>query len=105
MKFNKDWLEKRWVAYTIATCLAVILYVALIQFKDFANGFWRICGYFAPVGIGLVIAYVLDPLAVVLEKYVLQKIRKEASRRFWSVVLSLIVVIVFVVTLLLVLIP
>ena len=105
MKFNKDWLEKRWVAYTIATCLAVILYVALIQFKDFANGFWRICGYFAPVGIGLVIAYVLDPLAVVLEKYVLKKIRKEASRRFWSVVLSLIVVIVFVVTLLLVLIP
>ena len=105
MIFKKEWLEKKWVAYSIATCLAVILYVALIQFQGFADGFWRFMGYFAPVLIGVVIAYVMDPLVVVIENYLLANIHSIKRRRFLAVVIALFIVILFIVVLLVALIP
>ena len=38
MKFNKDLLEKRWAAYTLAACSAVVLYFLLSNVSDIFKG-------------------------------------------------------------------
>ena len=61
MKFNKDLLEKKWVAYTMATCSAVILFFLLSNIADILRGFKTVYGVLSPLITGLVIAYIIDP--------------------------------------------
>ena len=73
MKMNKNWLDQKWGAYTVATCSAVVLYLVLSHLNLFARGIHAIYGFVSPVFIGVVIAYVFDPLVVFIHKLFLLK--------------------------------
>ena len=105
MKMNKNWLDQKWGAYTIATCSAVVLYLALSHLNLFAKGIHAIYGFVSPVFIGVVIAYVFDPLVVFIHKHFFAKMKSERLARDLSVLITIVFVILMFVVLLAGLIP
>ena len=105
MKMNKNWLDQKWGAYTIATCSAVVLYLALSHLNLFAKGIHAIYGFVSPVFIGVVIAYVFDPLVVFIHKLFFAKMKSERLARDLSVLITIVFVILMFVVLLAGLIP
>lgn len=103
-KFHKA-LEKPWAAYTLAACSAVILFVFLSHLAAVGHVIAKLFGFIKPVVIGLVIAYVADPLVVFFEKRVFRKVKKYPIRRGLSVFITFLCVGVFVVLILISLIP
>lgn len=105
MKFNKNMLEKKWVAYTIATCSAVVLYLALVNIGKFFAFLGMLMDFFMPVILGLVLAMILNPIFMFFQKTILKKINKEMLRRGISMVLTSIVVLAIMVLLVMSIIP
>ncbi len=97
--------EQPWFNYTVAACIAVILYVLLTNAGQIRAGFRTFSGYFSPVIIGGVIAYLVNPLAKFFAKTLLRRIRKEKVRRVISEVLAFILIIAFIILLLLLIVP
>ena len=56
-----------WAAYTFAICAGVVLFVALSHISLLWTALRAFYHYIAPVVIGIVIAYVLDPLVKFFE--------------------------------------
>ena len=81
MKFNKDLLEKRWVAYTIATCSAVVLFFLLSNLGDIFNGVKVVYKILSPLVTGLIIAYIIDPFVTFLKKTVFADIKNENTKK------------------------
>lgn len=97
--------EQPWFNYTVAACIAVTLYVLLTNADHIRAGFRTLSGYFSPVIIGGVIAYLVNPLAKFFAKTLLRRIRKEKVRRVISEVLAFILIIAFIILLLLLIVP
>lgn len=105
MKFNKDLLNKPWMAYTIATCTAVVLYLTLSNIKNllgFLGGIYRII---SPLVIGLGIAYIVNPLVKIVKKTVFKKIKKQSLKHNLSVFFSLMAILILIILLMVALIP
>ena len=66
MKLNNKWFKKKWVSYTIATCSAVVLYMLLSNFSSIIDGINSFFSFLRPVILGVVIAYIFNPVAVML---------------------------------------
>ena len=75
--------EQSWYPYTIAACSAVALYVLLTNLGVIGKSLSTLGGYFAPVVLGCVIAYVINPIAKILSKTLFAGIRNENTQ--WSV--------------------
>ena len=105
MKFNKNLLKEKWVAYTIALCTAVLLYMVLTHLGAIAGilgKLWKVC---SPVIMAFVIAFVLDPLVKIYTNYVFNGISSDRLRHNLSVILSFVTVIVFFTILMVALVP
>ena len=105
MKFNKNLLKEKWFSYTVAMCSAVVLYLILTHISGLLNllkSFWHTG---APVFMGFVIAYVLDPLVNLYSKKVLYKVKKTKLRHTLAVTLSILSVVLFIVILVVALVP
>ena len=72
--------EKPWFNYTIAACIAVILYVVLTHLSGVRDGIRTLLGYFKPVILGCVIAYLINPLSKLYSRSVFRRIKKEKTR-------------------------
>ncbi|MBR5376412.1 MAG: AI-2E family transporter [Lachnospiraceae bacterium] len=105
MRFDKSWLEKKWVAYTIATCSAVLLFVMLMNLPIFINSVKVMLGYLRPVIAGVVIAYMMNPMLNFFERTVFSKIKARSLRRSLGVLLTALVVIAVVTLLLVAILP
>lgn len=105
MKFNKDWLKEKWVAYTIAACSAVLFYVLLSNINLLLTAISAIYGYIKPVFFGLIIAYIMDPLVKVFEKRVFSNMQNTAMIRLLSVFCTVVAVLVFIIVLMVMLVP
>ncbi len=105
MKFNKNWFNKNWFPYTVATCSAVILYLALSHLSFFIQALGVLAAYFSPVFTGLIMAYVIHPLVNLYEESILTKIKSASMKRTAAVMLSLLTVILALVLLMIALIP
>lgn len=105
MKFNKDLLEKRWVAYTIATCSAVLLYLFISNIMYIFKGFGIVYHVVSPLVIGLIIAYVIDPFVTFLSNNIFADIKKETTRTKLSVFSALVIIVIVVILLMVALIP
>ena len=101
MKLNDKWFEKKWVSYTIATCSAVVLYMLLSNVKGI-NSFF---GFMRPVILGIVIAYIFNPIALMFERGIFSKIKKESRRWKLSVAFTIFIVLLAVVLLFVALVP
>lgn len=81
-------LEKPWAAYTFALCAAVFLYLFLTHIPPMLAWLSSLLRMLSPVVIGLVLAYLLDPVAVFLETQVFQSVKREPTRRALAVLVS-----------------
>lgn len=104
--FNHNFFEKRWVAYTVALCIAVVLYLFLSNIGIFGKGLVAIFDFVYPVFMGLCIAYILNPLVDLIEKYLLKGIQKRPGlRRGLAVFIGVIGVLVLLILLCIMVIP
>lgn len=105
MKFNNKWFKKKWVAYTIATCSAVILYMILAHIMGIFAVVKSFFAFIRPIIIAIVIAYIFDPVAKLMERSVFKKIKKPSTRWKLSVAAALIVIVAAITLLFVALIP
>ena len=99
MKFKKDWLNKKWVALTVAICAGVVLFVLLSHLPGILDAIGRFLHVFRPIFIGIALAYVIDPLVKLFEKYVFKKVRLEKARHLISVLITIVIVLFLIVLL------
>ena len=62
MKYE-DLKEKKWFNAMLVTCVGIILYVALSNISAVLETLKTLFGYFMPLIIGCVLAYLINPLA------------------------------------------
>ena len=105
MHFNKDWLNKPWVAYSIATCSAVILFLTLSHIGEIFTGIGSFFGYFSSLLVGVIFAYLLNPIALFCRNKIFRKMKKEKQQWALSVVLAVVIFLAVFVLLLVTLIP
>ena len=105
MKIKNRFSEQKWYGYAAALCVAVLFYVTITHFHVLWRAIRQIVGYFAPVIIGIILAYVINPLTALFQDRVFRRIGSEKKRRTLSVVFSLVTLLVFFVVLLVALIP
>ena len=89
-------LESPWAAYTFALCSGVLLFVFLTNLAAMWSGLKSVYYFIEPVFIGLVVAYVLDPLVKFLELHIFQKVRRKTVARGLSVLIVFVLIILFV---------
>ena len=105
MKFNKNMFGKNWIPYTIATCSAVVVYLALSHIGIIWHGVGVFLGYLSPVFSGIILAYLFDALVVVFERKVFKKIPSDKRRRMLSVIVTLVLIMAFAAMLVVILVP
>lgn len=72
MKFDSKSIRKRWGSLTTALCTAVLLYVALNHLNLIFGSIGKVLGFASPVFTGLIIAYIVDPLVMLFQNYILR---------------------------------
>ena len=100
----KKQLDAPWAAYTFAICVGVVLFLVLSHISFVWDAFKAFYHYISPVVIGIVIAYVLDPMVKFWEEKVFRKLNNKAARGL-GVTITFIILIVFIVILLVAMIP
>lgn len=99
----KKWQSKSWYPYAVALCIGVVLYVVLMHLPDVAGGLKTFGRFFNTVIIGCIVAYLMNPLAMLYERKLFRNLKKGS----WgiSVILAFVSFIVAIVLLALILIP
>ncbi len=105
MKFDKNWLNRRWVDYTIAACIAVAFFLFLSNIDIIFSGFLRFFVFLKPVLAGIMIAYVLDPLVTLFERLLYKKLTIKREVHTLAIIGAVVVVILLLTLLMLALIP
>lgn len=103
-KFGQH-MDKPWVAYTIAACAAVAFYMLLSHFSPILSWLKSIWKMFSPVVIGIVLAYITNPVATFFEAKLFGKLKKESAKRTISSLLALLCVLLIVALFISLLIP
>ena len=95
--------SKTWYPYAVALCIGVILYVVLIHLPAIAGTLHSFGRFFNTVVIGCIIAYLMNPLAMLYER----KLFKNLKKGSWavSVFLAFATFIAAIVALIFVLVP
>ncbi len=96
MKFFKELLKKNWAPYTIASCSAVLLYLALTNVNVFLKGLSAVYSIMLPVLSGIIISYVMNPLVQFIHKKVFGKIKSDRLGRNLSVFVSVLMVVALI---------
>ncbi len=104
MKLGKN-LDPIWKSYAAAICTGVALYVFLEHINVVGSAFTHLYRFISPVFSGLVIAYILNPLAKLIRRYVLPKIKNEKIAWRLSCILTIVLVLVLLTILMVALIP
>ena len=97
--------DRNWYPYTVAACAAVLLYVALTHLTEIGGAVKTFGGYFASLGLGCVLAYLMNPLAMLYQRSVFKSVRRDKLRWPLSVGLALLTVLLVLTLLLGTLIP
>ena len=74
--------QKKWYPYAVAACIAVAFYVILTHLGSITSGLLTFIGYFDTVILGGVIAYIMNPLAMLFERTVFTKVGQDKLK--WS---------------------
>ncbi len=72
--------ERKWYPNAIAACIGVTLYVVLTRLPTIRGAIGDFFGYFKPVTLGIVIAYLVHPLARLLRNTLFFRVRSEKVR-------------------------
>lgn len=105
MKFNKNDLNKPWLAYSAATCSAVVLFIFLSNLDFWGKVALQIGEFIYPIFLAAVIAFILNPLVELFVKYVFADVRSDSLRRTLSVFCTIVSVFLVIAILLFALVP
>lgn len=97
--------SKPWYPATVTACIAVVLYVVLTRPGSVYSLIQRIVGYFVPLLIGCVIAYLVSPLARTISRTICKGIKDEKKKTGISNILAFVFVFLIVYLLLMVSVP
>ena len=86
MKISK-YAEKKWYPGTVTVCIGVVLYVALTNLSSVLSAIGRFLGFFKPVILGIIFAYILSPLARCFYSRLLKKMK--AGKVRWNIAVIL----------------
>lgn len=101
----KDLFSKRNAAMLIGAIILIVIYILLQNFSDVRKYVGKVIGYFSPVIIGLVIAYLLNPLVEFFGNVCFKKIKKRSLANGLAVFVVVILVLVILVSLIAFIIP
>ena len=104
MKFNR-FSEKSWYNGAVVACIGVAFYVLLTNLPTVFSSVRRFVGNFSPVILGVVLAYMINPLAKFFYYRLFRKMKVGQKRWSISVVLAFLVALLVVIILVLTLIP
>lgn len=79
--------DKKWYPYTVTACITVTLYVALTHLRAISGALQTFLGYFGAIFLGCVLAYLMNPLAMLYQRLLFKKVRKE--KLGWSLSIGL----------------
>ncbi|MBQ7541930.1 MAG: AI-2E family transporter [Clostridia bacterium] len=105
MKRFKDLLSRPWAAYTFAACSAVILYMLLGHLSVLMGWFASLWKLLSPVVIGIIVAYLMNPVSDFFEFRVFKKLKKPGAAHLWAVIMTVVCLILVLIILLAALIP
>lgn len=105
MERIKNWFKKPWVGYACAGCIVVLLYELLEHITAVKAGVNAVWTFLSPIVIGVVVAYLFDPVSEFFKRKVLRKVKKESARHIWGVILTIICIVLILALLLVALIP
>ena len=97
--------DKKWYNNAVAILIGAVGYVALSHIPVINKVLGTFIGYFKPVLLGCVIAYLVHPLASLLERKVFHGIKKDSLRWTLSIFAGMLVVVLLFLGLLQTLIP
>ncbi len=101
----KKILDRPWAAYTFAICSGVVLFLFLSHLGILWDILKAVFYVVKPVLIGIVIAYVLDPLVKFFESSLFRKVKRRNVARGLGVVLTFSLIILFLTVLIVAMIP
>ena len=105
MRKIERYLNKPWVAYTFAACVAVLLFLLLSNLDKVGAGMKKTLTFCSPVITGAITAYLVNPISEFFERHLFRKLKKESARQFWGVMVTLICAVLLLALLLVSLIP
>ena len=94
MKLWQNWKNQNWFPYTVAICVGVAFYMLLSNITVFTDAFYWVWLMAKPLFYGLILAYLMDPVARFYEKKLFAKIKKEKMRRNIAVVFGVITIVI-----------
>ncbi|MBQ9180234.1 MAG: AI-2E family transporter [Firmicutes bacterium] len=103
--FKNNFKNKPWYSYTIAICAGVLLFVVLTHISDIMGGARTFIGYFTPVLLGCIIAYLINPLAKFYEVKIFKGIKNEKIRMIVADTLAILTVLLVLVYAMIMLVP
>ena len=102
---NRKLKSKPWYTGAVVACIAVVLYVVLTRPGAVLDLLERLIGYFTPLLLGCVIAYLVNPLSRLYARSICRGIKKEKAKGSTANILAFVSVFLVVALLLLVSVP
>ena len=87
MKFPK-FSNKDWFGWAVIVCIGVTLFALLSNISSVIAVLAKVIGYFRPVILGVIIAYIISPLAKLFFYRAFRRIKRRNLRWYLSVVTS-----------------
>ena len=97
--------QQSWFPNTVATCSAVLLYIAVTHIDMVFKLLSNIMGFISPIVLGGIIAYLLNPVMMWYKSHFFKNIKKSKAQNGLSISLSVVTVILVLFLLLNTLIP
>jgi len=88
-------IDKKWKEYALAGCVCILFFLIVSRLGVILGVIGSVLGVFKTVFIGAVIAYIMNPLAVLFEKKLFKNVKKDKMKWALSVTLTFIVVLIF----------
>ena len=105
VKRFRELLSRPWAAYAFAAWGAVILYLLLSHLALFAGWIASLWKLLSPVVIGVIVAYLLNPVSDFFEFRVFKKLKKPGAAHLWAVIMTVVCLVLVLAILLVALIP
>ena len=96
----KTYLKKPWFAYTFSACAAVLFYIILSRLPAVANAVKSALAFLSPIVIGVITAYLLNPVSNFFEQKLFKKMKSESGRHTAGVILTLVFIVLLLVLIL-----
>ena len=92
MKIHKELFDRQWVRITLSLCAAILFYVCLSHINLLFTAIGQIWKVTYPVFIGLIIAYILNPLVKLIRRSLLRGMKRPKAAWGASVAVTVVVV-------------